>query len=43
MNIDANLVIEKLVKEIANLKLENAVLQVTVEELQKLEKEGDTQ
>ena len=41
MDIDANLVIEKLVKEIANLKLENAVLQVTVEELQKLEKEGD--
>lgn len=41
MDIDANLVIEKLVKEIANLKLENVILQVTIEELQKLEKEGD--
>ena len=41
MDIDANLVIEKLVKEIANLKLENIVLQVTIEALQKLEKDGD--
>lgn len=33
MEIDANLIIQKLMMEISNLKMENIVLQIQVEEL----------
>lgn len=42
MEIDANLVIEKLINEISTLKMENILLQIKLEQLENVKKEeGD--